>query len=117
MIEIIEKYKNNILNFTEIHSKKDDKISEYKGRITFLDGSILEFTEIIVFEISKRKYSFQWMDSNYSLITRWDNALHHSHIPTFPHHKHVGENEIESSQERFLEDILIEISLSFENKI
>lgn len=115
MIEIIEKFKKNILTFYEIHSRNDYKISEYKGRITFLDGSILEFTEIIVFEISKRKYSFQWMNSDYSLISRWDNALHHNHILTFPHHKHVGENEIESSQERFLEDILFEISSSFEN--
>lgn len=111
MIEIVERYKQHILSFSEIHSRKDNKISEFKGRITFSDNSILELTEIFVFEITKRKYLFQWMDSEYELILRWDNALTHSHIPTFPHHKHVEENIIERSYEKFIDDILFEISI------
>lgn len=113
MIEIVEKYKHIIVSYQEIHARKDDKISEFKGRITFLDKSILEFTEIVVFAIQKRKYSFQWMDLDFNLIFRLDNAFHHRHIPTFPHHKHIGETLIESSNERFLDEILFEISLNF----
>ncbi len=54
------------------------------------------------------------MDSNFELKIRWDNALHHRHIATFPHHKHVeDENKIEESEEMTLEVVLSFIEKSF----
>ncbi len=88
-------------------NRHDNQISEYKARLTLIDGSLLEFTEIRIIGIQKRKYSFQWMTEDFSILTRWDNALHHRHIETFPHHKHVGdEQNIEPSKEVFLADVL-----------
>ena len=47
------------------------------------------------------------MTAKFDLIMRWDNALHHRHIPTFPYHKHVGnEEQIEASGEMFLTNVL-----------
>jgi hypothetical protein len=42
------------------------------------------------------------------LIIRWDNAPHHRQVKTFPHHKHVKEEIIES-KEMSIEDIIIEL--------
>lgn len=87
--------------------RHDNQLSEYKARLLLADGSILEFSEILVFGIQKRKYAFQWMTSGFDLIMRWDNALHHPKISTFPHHKHVGDEQIvEPSGEMFLADVL-----------
>lgn len=42
-----------------------------------------------------------------SLRVRWDNAPHHTHIATHPHHKHVGdETIIEPSEEMSLDAVL-----------
>ena len=42
------------------------------------------------------------------LIIRWDNAPHHRQVKTFPHHKHVKENILES-KEMTIEDIVKEL--------
>jgi len=42
------------------------------------------------------------------LIIRWDNAPHHLQVKTFPHHKHVKE-EILESKEMSIEDVIIEL--------
>lgn len=105
--EILVVFTHLIQDHRIITDRRDNQISEYKARLTFVDRSILEFTEINVFRTPKRKYAFQWMNSNHTLLIRWDNALHHPTIPTFPHHKHVGdENTIEPSDEMFLADVL-----------
>ena len=81
---------------------------ELRIRLTMIDKSILEITEIFVFDLNKRKYSFQWMDENYDLKIRWDNAPHHRHISTFPHHKHIlREDNVEESEELTVEEILV----------
>lgn len=36
------------------------------------------------------KYSFHWQNAAGSLHKRWDNAPHHQHVPTQPHHVHDG---------------------------
>lgn len=107
MEEILAAYTHLIRDHRILADRHDNQVSEYKARLTFLDGSLLEFTEIRIFGLQKRKYSFQWMTSEFGLLIRWDNALHHRHIPTFPHHRHVGdEQNVEPSHEMFLADVL-----------
>lgn len=114
MEEILGKYQSIITAQRILLNRKDNQISEFKARLTFKDDSILEFSEVIIFGISKRKYSYQWMDSAFGLKIRWDNAFHHRHIATFPHHKHVeDENKIEESEEMTLEVVLSFIEMSF----
>jgi Family of unknown function (DUF6516) len=109
----IEKFKSVILDTMILTNRIDNQISEFRAKITFTNHSVLEFSEIRVFGINKRKYSFQWMNENNDLIIRWDNAFHHKHISTFPHHKHVNtESNIEASDEPTLESILLIISNS-----
>lgn len=53
------------------------------------------------------------MNAKFKLITRWDNANHHKHISTYPHHIHIGaENNIVESIDITLNDVLIEIRVN-----
>ena len=112
--ETVKKYKSIISEERILLNRKDNQISEFKARLIFKDSSILEFSEVIIFGIAKRKHSYQWMSKDFELKIRWDNALHHRHIATFPHHKHVGsEDKIEESENMTLEIVLIFINDSF----
>ena len=99
---------DDIITETKILTQRqDNRIMDFRARLILTDNSILEITEIFVFDISKRKYSFQWMAENYELKIRWDNAPHHRQISTFPHHKHIKHEEnIQESEEHTIEEIL-----------
>ena len=58
-----------------------------KGRVTFLDGSILEFSEQL--PVERQHYRIHYMDSQNALIVRWDSAPHHPELDTFPFHRHT----------------------------
>ncbi len=66
-----------------------------QGRIVFLDGTILEFTESITPE--RLKYRYHYMKGDGTLIFRYDNMPHHPELSTFPHHKHYQNGIVEST--------------------
>jgi hypothetical protein len=72
---------------------EDAELGIIGGKITFKDGSILHFKEVI---FSKgRQYRFQYMDDKNNLIFRWDTAPHHQEVKTFPYHAHTPKGVIE----------------------
>jgi len=75
-------------------------IKEY--RIEFSEYIAIKFGEII-----KLKYRYTIVDNKNNVLIRWDNAPHHKHLLTYPHHKHVG-NNILPSKEVWIWDILDE---------
>ena len=91
---------------TEIKSLIKDSIAEFravssgmgivKGKITFIDGSILDFRELVSDE--EHDYRFQWMDADKKMLSRWDSAPHHKELKNFPFHRHV-KNRVFSSKE------------------
>ena len=46
------------------------------------------------------------------LIIRWDNAPHHPHLFSFPHHRHEGSTTHESPRVS-IDEVLIEIEARF----
>jgi len=69
----------------------DAKSGLIEGVLYFADGSRLEFTERVVIEqrrLVKQEYRYQFV-RNEEAVFRYDNAPHHTHISTHPHHKHV----------------------------
>ena len=74
------------LMFTEGH---------LRVRLTFEDGSLLEFSEYVQQtadeRIETRVYSYHWADAAGQLRRRWDNTPHYPDLPNFPHHIHDGE--------------------------
>lgn len=59
----------------------------HRGRVAFLDGSVLEFSEQV--PVERQKYRIHYMDGENNLIVRWDSAPHHPELETFPFHKHT----------------------------
>jgi hypothetical protein len=66
-----------------------------RGKVLFIDGSVLEFPEYLKDDI-RLKYRFHYMNEKGALIFRYDNAPHYQ-ISTFPDHKHTSEDVIASS--------------------
>ena len=80
-----------------------------QGSILFNNNCKLNFIEVKDIDIeNKDKYSYHFMDKNDNLIFRYDNAKHHPEINTFPHHKHLKDKIIESTEPELF-DILVEI--------
>ena len=75
----------------------------FKIKVDLTDGSVLHAREYTA--PSERKYSFHWQDAQSNLRIRWDNAPHYDHLPTHPHHKHVGQ-DVQPSKKISLRDVL-----------
>lgn len=58
-----------------------------KGRLVFIDGSVLEFAEQL--PVQRRRFRFHYMDAENHLICRWDSAPHYPDLRTFPFHLHT----------------------------
>jgi len=85
-------------------------VAYIEDRLIFYDGSFLEIEEVLCLSdrrIDKVRYSYHYQKGD-RLIFRYDNAPHHPDLPTFPHHKHVGDH-VEPCQEPDLHDVLREI--------
>ncbi len=80
-----------------------------EGQLVFSDESRLDFLEVIdAGKSAKIKYRYHYMDGQNRLIFRYDNAMHHPEIPTFPHHKHLNDL-IQESEEPNITGVLSEI--------
>ena len=78
-----------------------------------IDGSTLQFMELVNLmgdKMIRLKYGFHLTNITAELVFRYDNALYHPEIATYPCHNHVtGENVPRRSEEVGLEDVLLEI--------
>lgn len=82
-----------------------------EGRLTFFDGSLLDFDEVLLLrnnQLVKLRYAYHYQDESGRPIFRYDNAPHYPNIHTYPHHKHTG-STVEPSQIPDLSDLLREI--------
>jgi hypothetical protein len=81
--------------------------------VYFADGSRLEFTERVVIEqrrAVKREYRYQFVSRGKAAF-RYDNAPHHPHVATFPHHKHVGSKILPAAEPDFRQALEEALSL------
>lgn len=78
----------------------------FVAHVEFIDGSVL-FIKDYLFIDGKRKYSYHWQDKSGTLLSRWDNAPHHSEVISFPHHRHLANNDVKASAERNLPEIFL----------
>lgn len=81
----------------------------FKLKVTLADGSTLRISEQY-YRDTLEQYAYYWLDADNRLLIGWDNAPHHFHLPSFPHHKHVGSRDnIQPSEEITPEEILTAI--------
>ncbi|HEY86110.1 MAG TPA: hypothetical protein G4N96_13475 [Chloroflexi bacterium] len=74
----------------------------FRAQVFFWDGSRLLIDEVIDTEAGYPeilRYSYAYLQQNTNVF-RYDNAPHHPELATFPHHKHIGPNEIPIAAER-----------------
>jgi len=113
---VISDYFRNVelrIRNAEIIADKRVDFSEFgpdegmlRGRLLFVDGSMLEFMEYLQRE-RRLKYRFHLIDKEGRMIFRYDNAPHHN-VSTFPHHKHLADSVV-GSEERGIVDVLSEV--------
>ena len=96
-----------VLSDKVVIDNRGDVVLFLKGEIIFTDQSEFHFKEyfIAVPEFEKLAYSYHYQDKEKNMIFRYDNAEHHQGVDTFPHHKHV-DNRIISSSEMTLTNVL-----------
>jgi hypothetical protein len=71
-----------------------------RGRIAFIDGSMLDFRELL--STNEHDYRFHWMDASNKLIVRWDTAPHHKNPENFPYHRHLSKGVSSSDEMDFI---------------
>ena len=49
---------------------------------------LFEYVLVHQTRIQVTKYSYHWQTGGGDVRLRWDNALHHRHLPNAPHHAH-----------------------------
>ena len=114
MLDLIDRYERFIKSFHILLYEQEGEMLRFKAQLTFTNDSKL-FIKEYFFENKERKYAYHWTDTSGNLICRWDNANHWPGISTFPHHKHTG-NEVLESTETSVGDVLNRISKKLEDK-
>jgi len=106
VFNILRKFQNIISSIEVIkHEIEENQIR------TYLKLELTDRSQLIIkdykFSNNKRKYAYHWMDEDRNLRIRWDNTEHWKTISTFPHHKHVGNDEnVTASIETDIESVL-----------
>ena len=102
--KLIEEFSDIIVSYNVFEYKRYGSAVSLVAKVEFKNNSLL-YVKDYLFLDGKRKYSYHWQDADGSLITRWDNSPHYREVASFPHHKHLRNNVVES-KERTLKDIL-----------
>jgi hypothetical protein len=96
----------------DIHTEKRTPTEGFlRGDVIFKDGSKLHFRELVSTDprVQLISYTYQYMRASGTMIFRYDDADHFLNLPTAPHHKHVGENDVVAADAPDLESVLQEI--------
>lgn len=83
------------------------EIEQYKATAHLVNGSRLHINEVWLQGVL-HKYAYYWLTPTGELIQGWDNAPHHRHVSTYPHHSHAP-GQVQSSVIRTLGAVLDEL--------
>jgi hypothetical protein len=106
MLQTLSIFSDYIISFEVLLQETRSDLRKTKIKLLLKDNSVLFIREIII-DNKLFDYSYHWQTEQGKLKIRWDNAAHYPDISTFPHHKHVDdENNIEVSYEQNLHDVM-----------
>ena len=81
-----------------------------KATVTFVNDSQLSIREFVNGKLRKTDYAYHYQGSDGKLVFRYDNAPHHAHVTTFPHHKHMPDKpKPEPTSEKTVINVVSEI--------
>ena len=83
-----------------------------EGRLELVGGNQLYVSEYVFTTptFKRAKYRYHVQNATGSFVCRWDDAPHHPHIETFPHHCHVAEKVIEASPPMDIPSVLFALT-------
>ena len=90
--DLIEQHKAVIASWTVTNFDREGANLRLKAEVVFVDRSRLFIRQVVLNGIML-KYAYHWQNQDEMLIIRWDNAGHWPDVATFPHHKHVRNDE------------------------
>jgi hypothetical protein len=96
----------------DVHAEKRTRTEGYlRGDVLFKDGSRLHFRELVTTEpnIQRISYTYHYQRADGMMIFRYDDTPHYLTLPTAPHHKHIGENDVVACRATDLASVLKEI--------
>lgn len=70
-------------------------------RLRFSNGCLLELNEAVIVEANNLvslDYRYHCQDAQNRLLFRYDNAPHFPDLASFPHHKHLPDDTVESDK-------------------
>ena len=78
------------------HYEDREEVWFLRVNVYFIDNSLLHFRELFVGQERsfKKTYTYHYQRSDGTMVFRYDNAPHFPKLPSAPHHKHVGENDV-----------------------
>lgn len=91
-----------ILRF-EHYIKAD--VEQYKAVVLLKDSSRFHINEVWL-DGKLHKYAYYWLTGTGKLIQGWDNAPHHPHLQTSPHHTHIAPDQVSESDVKTLNQAL-----------
>lgn len=102
-----------VRNSSVYNEERESNFTILRGEVGFADGSQLHFREFVQLKEgqapNRYKYAYHFQRSDETVIFRYDNAKHYLHLPSAPHHKHLGENEVIAADAPDLQSVLKEI--------
>ncbi len=79
-----------------------------RGKLHLIGDFVLHFAEYVITEpeVHRLKYRYHLQDGRGRMVVRWDNAPHHRHVTTFPHHRHEADGRVRASSAMDLDAVL-----------
>jgi hypothetical protein len=95
ILDTIHKHEDIVEKIEIIESIEEEGIIKTKLKLKLFDATKLWIREVREAD-RLMAYSYYWLREDDSIIIGWDNAPHHAEVKTFPHHKHISEQIVES---------------------
>jgi Family of unknown function (DUF6516) len=103
---------SRVIKSQDIHTEKRTTTEGFlRGDVLYKDGSHLHFRELVTTDPSVQliSYTYHYMSADGTLIFRYDDSDHFPNLPTAPHHKHIGQNDVIASSVPDLKSAVEEI--------
>jgi Family of unknown function (DUF6516) len=105
MDDLLKEFSHIIADHDIRKDKEENGVYFFEVRIKFKDNTVLEAKERFFLAIKTRRYGYQWMKEDNSLIICWDNSPNHPEAGT--HHQHIGSRQnVLPSEEMNLRKVL-----------
>ncbi|CAN5671300.1 DUF6516 family protein [soil metagenome] len=108
MLTLLQARPALILAILQYEHRLQGQVEQFKAIVELADGSRLHINEVWLSSLL-RKYAYYWLTPTGVLVQGWDNAPHHLHIVTYPHHSHTP-GQVHASQIHTLTDALDELT-------